>query len=89
MELDEQSTSYVVINTHKGLFKYNRLPFDISSAPGIFQRTMESLLQDIPAVVIYMDDILVMGRTDAEHVETLDKVLARLEEAGLRLKRDK
>ncbi len=41
--LDEESQKYVVINTHKGLFKYTRLPFGISSAPGIFQRVMESV----------------------------------------------
>ena len=42
--LDDESKQYVVINTHKGLFRYTRLPFGISSAPGIFQRVMESLL---------------------------------------------
>ena len=36
LELDDQSKSYAVINTHRGLFRYNRLPFGISSAPGIF-----------------------------------------------------
>ena len=50
--LDEESKKYVVINTHRGLFRYNRLPFGISSAPGIFQRTMESFLQGIPKVVV-------------------------------------
>ena len=35
--LEEDSRKYVVINTHRGLFRYNRLPFGISSAPGIFQ----------------------------------------------------
>ena len=89
LELDEDSKNYVVINTHKGLFRFNRLPFGVSSAPGIFQRTMESLLHDIPSVVVYLDDILITGRTDAEHIETLDKVLTRLEESGLRLKRSK
>ncbi|KAK3738200.1 hypothetical protein QZH41_012780, partial [Actinostola sp. cb2023] len=60
MTLDEQSKSYTTtINTHKGLYQYNRLPFGISSAPGIFQRTMESLLQGIPHVIVRIDDILV------------------------------
>ena len=89
LELDEDSMNYVVINTHKGLFRFNRLPFGVSSTPGIFQCTMESLLHDIPSVVVYLDDILITGRTDAEHIETLDKVLTRLEESGLRLKRSK
>lgn len=35
--LDETSKSYAIINTHKGLFQYTRLPYGISSVPGIFQ----------------------------------------------------
>ena len=42
--LDEPSKKLVVINTPRGLFQYNRLPFGIASAPGIFQRDMDSLL---------------------------------------------
>ena len=43
--LDEPSKKLVVINTLKGLFQYNRLPFGITSAPGIIHRVMDSLLQ--------------------------------------------
>ena len=86
--LDEESKSYVVINTHKGLFRYNRLPFGVSSAPGIFQRVMEGLLSGIPGVVVYID-ILVTGKTTADHLAALDEVLTRLEKAGLHLKRKK
>ena len=53
IKLDEQSRQYVTINTHKGLFTYNRLPFGTSSAPSIFQRVMESLLQGIDGVCVY------------------------------------
>ena len=35
--LDEPSKKLVVINTPKGIFQYNRLPFGIASAPGIFR----------------------------------------------------
>lgn len=51
-ELDEESKKYTNINTHKGLFLYNRLPFGILSAPGIFQRTIENLLQGISSVIV-------------------------------------
>ena len=44
LPLDEESKSYVVINTYNGLFQYTRLPYGVSSAPGIFQWVMESLL---------------------------------------------
>ena len=38
--LDEASKKLTTINTHKGLFEYNRLPYGISAAPSIFQRTL-------------------------------------------------
>ena len=89
IELDDASKQYVVINTHKGLFRYNRLPFGgVSSAPAILQRVMESLLQGIPGVGVYLDDILVSG-TEKAHLEVLEQVLDRLEESGLRLNRCK
>ena len=74
------------INTHKGLYRYNRLPFGVSAAPAIFQRTIETLLQGVPNVSVYLDDILVTGKTDTKHLEHLSEVLTRLESAGLRLK---
>ena len=87
--LEEESQKYVVINTHKGLFKYTRLPFGVSSAPVIFQRVMEGLLQGIPRVVVYLDDILNTGTTDKEHIQALNDVLTRLEKVGLRVKKEK
>ena len=65
------------------------MPFGVAAAPSIFQRTLETLLQGIPHVSIYLDDILVTGTSKAEHLETLDQVLNRLETAGLRLKQSK
>ena len=35
--LDDESKQYMVINTHKGLYRYNRLPFGTHSASAIFQ----------------------------------------------------
>ena len=83
--LEEESKKFVVVNTHKGLYRFNRLLYGISSAPGIFQRTMESLLQGIPHVVVYLDDILITGGTHEEHKSRLKEVLRRLQTAGLRL----
>ena len=87
--LEEESKKFVVVNTHKGLYRFNRLPYRISSAPGIFQRTMESLLQGIPHVVVYLDDILITGSTNEEHKSHLKEVLRRLQSAGLRLQQSK
>ena len=89
LPLDEASKEYVTINTHRGLFRYNRLPFGLSSAPAIFQRCMETVLQGLKGVSVYIDDIILTGASDEEHRGTLDKVLERLELAGLRLRTEK
>ena len=89
LPLDEESKNYIVINTPKGLFRYTRLPFSISSAPGTFQRVIESVLQGIYGVVIYLDDILITGPTEKDHLKSLEEVLKRLDKAGLRVKMKK
>ena len=75
LPLDENSKQYVTVNTHRGLFKYNRLPFGVSAAPAIFQRCMEILFQGCQGVSVYLDDLLVTASTMEEHLERLDKVL--------------
>ena len=87
--LDEKSKELMTINTHKGLFRYTRLPFGVASAPAIFQRTMDSILQGIPRVCCYIDDILISGETDEEHLQNLEAVLGRLQDHGVTVKQSK
>ena len=89
MPLDEESRKYVTINTHRGLYRYTRLPFGIASAPAVFQKTMDTILQGIPNVICYIDDILVTGVDDEAHLRTLSKVLERLQKHGVRSKKSK
>ena len=55
----------------------------------MFQKTMDVILQGIPQVCCYIDDILVTDKDDALHLQHLQEVLTRLEKFGLRLKRSK
>ena len=50
---------------------------------------METLLRDIPNVCVYIDDVLVSGTSEREHLKTLESVLAKLQQSGLRLKMSK
>ena len=81
--LAEKSHKCVVINTHCDLFCYNRMPFGVSSTLGIFQCIMEDLLKDIPRVVVYLENILISGKSKGEHLATLEEVLQRLVVTGL------
>ncbi|XP_030621125.1 uncharacterized protein K02A2.6-like [Chanos chanos] len=89
MEIEESSRKFLTINTHRGLFQYNRLVFGVASAPAIWQRAMDQVLQDIPGTQCYLDDIIVTGKNDEEHLQNLSKVLTRLSEYGLHAKRSK
>lgn len=88
IELDKTS-QYTVINTHRGLFKYNRLVFGLSSSPGIFSRIITNLVREIPGVVVFMDDILVTAKNKQLHIKTLNTVLSTLQKNGFRLNKDK
>ena len=68
LPLDEASRKFVTVNTHRGLYEYTRLPFGVASAPALFQKTMDTILQGIPGVKCYIDDILVTGVNDQEHL---------------------
>ena len=89
LPLDDNSTQYVIINTHRGLYRYTRLPFGVASAPALFQKLMDSVLQGIPHVICYLDDILVTGVDDADHRKNLASVFERLQQHGFRLKHEK
>ena len=89
LQLDESSQEYVMVNTHRGLYRYTRLSFGVASAPAVFQRTMETVLKGMPMVVAYLDDILVAGRTEQEHLTHLAQVLEHLDSAGMKLKKEK
>ena len=87
--LEEESREFVTINTHRGLYQYTRLPFGVASAPAVFQKVMDTVLQGLQRVICYLDDILVCGSTEEEHHRNLEAVLQRLQEYNIQARRDK
>ena len=85
MKVDDDTQKILTIHTHKGLYLFKRLAFGVASAPAIWQRTMEQILQGIPMTQCLLDDIVVTGKSLDDHCTNLDKVLERLAEYGLLL----
>ena len=83
MEMSEESRKYLTI--HKGLYQFKRLVFGVASAPAIWQRTMEQIFQGIPRVHCILDDMIVSGKDDAEHLQNLESVLAQLQKYNLKV----
>ena len=72
MQLEEQLQKYLTINTSKGLKQYTRMPYGVKPASGIFQRF----------IVVKIDDILITGKNDEEHLKNIEKVLEVLNQVG-------
>nr|XP_050033065.1 uncharacterized protein K02A2.6-like [Dermacentor andersoni] len=87
LPLDDEARKTAVLNTHRGLYCYNRLAFGIASAPALFQRRMESILQGLLNVQVYLDDIIVAEKENDTSV--LRQVFQRLREHNLKLNKAK
>ena len=83
IELHPDSRQITTFTTHKGLYRYKRLSFGISSAPEVYQHIIQQILQECPGTANIADDILVYGRTKREHDDHLEHVLQTLEQRGL------
>ena len=89
VRLDEKCKELTTFVTPWGRFCFNRMPFGISSAPEFFQREMEKILKGLEGIICLMDDILVYGKTVAEHWNRLHRVLRRIEKSGMTLREEK
>ena len=89
LPIHPDSRKYLVINTPEGLFQFNYLPFGLTASPGKFQSYMCKILDNIPGVIIYQDDLLLMSPDCETHNKLLKTVLTKLKKAGLRLNFDK
>ncbi|UYV79717.1 K02A2.6-like [Cordylochernes scorpioides] len=89
IEMDEASKNLLVVSTHRGLYRYNRLPFGISPASAIFQRCMDSLFHDVPNTVIYLDDIFIGSKDEQEHYRILKIIFDKLKELNFTLNKEK
>ena len=86
--LDAQSREKTAFTTHSGLFEFCVMPFGLCNASATFQRLMEMVLAGLArdSCMVYLDNILVIGKSFTEHFQNLEQVFDHLREAGLSLK---
>lgn len=89
VEVTERTSKYLSFATPWGRYKYLRLPFGISSAPEIFSEIMNKILEGMSNVEIAMDDILIHAESRKELERLTERVLRKLNEAGLTLNLNK
>lgn len=88
-EHDKEKTAFAT--ARGGRFHYRIMPFGLCNAPATFQRVIEQALNGLQwqVTLLYLDDIIVVGRDFEEHLNNLNLVINRLSEANLKLKAKK
>ena len=92
VKMDEESKRLTAFTVGLlGFYECKRMPFRLTNAPATFQRLMETCLGDLNLnwCIIYLDDIVIFSKDLASHLERLEAVFRKLEEAGLKLKPSK
>ena len=87
--LENRSRDMTTFITPQGRYRFKRLPMGICVAPEIFQRKMREMLEGLPGVECFLDDIVVSGGSEEEHDKNLSKVLDVIKQAGLKLNQEK
>ena len=87
--MDKKSQELCTLSTHLGLFRPQRLPYGVASSPALWQQTMDKIFTGMQGVFCFIDDILVAGKDAKEHESRLKAVLQRMQDNGLKVRRDK
>lgn len=82
--MEENSKKYLTINTHMGLSQYNRLVFGVTSAFAIWQRIIAQFFEGTSGKSCILNDMVIIGKNDEEHLANLEEVLRRFQAHGLR-----
>jgi len=86
IRLDPDSQKICTIVLPWGKYSYQRLPMGIAGSPDIFQEKNSDLMASLEFVRTYLDDVLtITNSTFSDHLEKLEQVLKKLDEAGLRV----
>lgn len=91
VELDEESRDCTTFSTEQGSFRWKVLPFGLNVSPNSFSRMMSIAFSGLPPekAFLYIDDIIVIGRTENEHLQNLEAVFKLLRERNLKLNAEK
>ena len=86
IDLSESSKEMCTIVLPFGKYEYQRLPMGLCNSPDIFQEKMNELFEGLDFVRAYIDDLLILTKgTYEDHLEKLERVFFKLQQAGLKV----
>ena len=87
--LGKSSRAKMAFITPFGKYEFLMVPFGLAQAPAYFQLLMNKVLKGLKFVMTYIDDIIIFSQDELQHLEHLEIIFSRLQEAGLKMKRSK
>ena len=83
VHLTEESSKLLVINTHKGRYRFKKMPFGAKMSQDVFQMKMDLIMEQCPGVISIHDDIVVYGVSEEDHDANLVNLLNIAQIEGL------
>ena len=83
VHLTEESSKLLVINTHKGRYRFKRMPFGAKLSQDVFQMKMDIIMEKCPGVISIHDDIVIYGTSNQDHDANLINLLNVAQLEGL------
>ena len=71
VHLDTPSIYLTAFNTHKGRYRFLRMPFGLKMSQDVFQMGMDNITDRLPGIILIHNDICIFGKTQQEHDENL------------------
>lgn len=91
IRMRERDIEKTAFSTANGKYEFTRLPFGLKNAPSIFQRMINDVLKPLIGIscYVYIDDIIILGKTKEEHLRNIEDVFALLHQANLKVNLEK
>ena len=85
--LETKAKEKTAFSIGEGLWQFTVMPFGLCNAPATFERLMENVLKGLSweTCMVYLDDIIVLGKSFKNHMKNLEQVFLRLRQANLKL----
>ncbi|GFW26732.1 retrovirus-related Pol polyprotein from transposon 17.6 [Trichonephila clavipes] len=89
VDVDEDCRKYTSFIVPDGQFEFNKVPFGLSTSPGVFQRYVSSIFRDLTRkgiVISYLDDLVIPAKNEQEGLEKLKIIFEVAKKYGLEIK---
>ena len=74
VEIAKEHRHKTAVLTPWGCWQFKKMAMGLANASQSYQRYMDSVLQGLDGVYCYLDDVLIFARSEAEHIQIVEKV---------------